>query len=179
MNRYLTTASCTLALPLLLALYGCPYSSSYHIDDAPQIPVEKTLIGKWTADKKNDVHLDKHVHLIISPKNKLEYNMDFTGDLSGVPPYYRLSQDTIHATGFLSKVGPRLFMNITVRGETFLAELLYSDKKLSLLPLCDHFTPRLVRSNVALRKSVEAHIKNRLTPSYDMDFCLVEMSRIP
>jgi hypothetical protein len=78
----------------------------------------------------------------------------------------------------MSSVASRQFLNIQVKGQTYISEFVYKDEKISLLPLCEHFTVKIVRSNNELREALELHYKTRLFPLYDEPFCLKDMVRV-
>lgn len=160
-------------------LSGCPYSSTYQLDDAPTIYVEDALLGKWaTYNKKPDSDKEEPVKLILSKKNDTEYNIAFIGFLKELRPYNVVTADSIVGTAFMSTVGGNQFLNINIKSHTYIAELRMKDDKLSLLPLVEHFTSKLIRDNAALRNSVDIHYKTRVHPMLDTDFCLRDMVRV-
>ena len=160
-------------------LSGCPYSSTYQLDDAPSIYVEDALLGKWaTYTKKPDSDKEEPVKLILSKKNDTEYNIAFIGFLKELQPYNVITADSIKGTAFMSTVGGNQFLNINIKSHTYIAELRMKDDKLSLLPLVEHFTSKLIRDNAALRNSVDIHYKTRVHPMLDPDFCLRDMVKV-
>lgn len=175
-TRYIPTlllAGCTI-------LYGCPYSSSHQLDDAPAIYTEDILMGNWAATvKKSSSGRAEPVKMILSKKTETEYAVAFTGAIKELKPFRVVKSDTIHATAFMSTLsGGTQILNIKIGGKTYLAELKYEKEKLSLLPLSEHFTSRIVKNNAALRTSVEVHYKTRSRPAYDEDFCLKNMVKV-
>ena len=80
---------------VILILYACPFSSPYKLDKDASIPVDETLLGKWSAiiaDKKSNA---QPVKVILSRKNDTEYNIDFTGYLNDLRPYKVVRNDSI------------------------------------------------------------------------------------
>jgi len=171
----------TIAVYYLLgvSLCSCPYSSPFKLDDAPTIYVENDLLGKWAAFiKKEGVEKEEPVKLILTKKNETEYNIAFTGYLDELRPYNVIRSDSVTGTAFMSAIGNRQFLNITIKSKVYIAELKYKDDKLSLLPLVEHFTAKMILNNTALRNSVEFHYRTRVRPMYDEDFCLKDMVRV-
>ena len=75
----------------------------------------------------------------------------------------------------MSLVGDQQFLNININSRVYIAELKLKDDKLSLLPLAESFTAKMIFNSAALRKSVEVHYKTRVHPLLDDDFCLHNM----
>jgi hypothetical protein len=165
-------------LPVVFLLYGCPYSSAFKIDSDPTIPVEDTLIGKWSTATNDANGKSLSIKMIIDKKNDYEYNIDFTGNVHILKRYVDIKNDTIRTTAFISEVGARRFLNIHLFEQYYIVELIYKDDKISLLPLCEHFTSRLIKNDAEIRSSLEQHYKTRLYPLYDDEFCLREMIRV-
>ena len=164
---------------LTVLLCSCPFSSPFKLDDNPSMYVEDAIIGKWaTFVKKTGTEKEEPVKLILTKKNESEYNIAFTGYLDELRPYHITKGDSISGTAFMSAIGDRQFLNITIQSKVYIAELKFKDDKLSLLPLVEHFTSKMIFNNTALRNSVEFHCKTRLRPMYDDDFCLKEMVRV-
>lgn len=160
-------------------LSGCPYSSTYQLDDNPGIYVEDALIGKWaTYAKKPDSEKEEPVKLILSKKNETEYNIALIGFLKELRPFNVVTSDSIIGTAFMSTVANRQFLNIHIKSNTYIAELRIKDETLSLLPLVEHFTNKLIRNNTALRNAVEIHYKTRVHPMLEEDFCLKNMVKV-
>ena len=78
----------------------------------------------------------------------------------------------------MSTVAGRQFLNITVKGTNYIAELKLKDGTLSLLPLVEHFTGKMIQNDTELRNCVEFHYKTRVHPLYDDDFCLWDMVKV-
>ena len=164
-------------LPLLL-LYGCPYSSIYKIDDAPSVLAEDAFIGNWAAMVMNGAGTALPLKMGVSKKNEYEYDLHFTGNIHDLRYYNVLKEDTIKGTAFISELASRKFLNIQVRGQFYIAEYIYKDDKISLLPLCEHFTVKYIKSCAELKEALVLQYKTRLYPLYDEPFCLKEMVRV-
>ena len=55
-----------------------------------------------------------------------------------------LVQTVISGTAFMSTVGGRQFFNISINARIYIAQLIFKDDKLSLLPLAEHFTSKMI-----------------------------------
>jgi len=160
-------------------LCSCPYSSSYNLDEAPTIYVEDALLGKWaTFIKKPGSAREEPIKLILSKRTDTEYNIAFTGYLEDLRPFGLISTDSITGTAFMSAVGGNQFLNININSRIYIAQLKLKEDKLSLLPLVEHFTSKMIFNSTALRNSVEFHYKTRVHPMLDDDFCLREMVKV-
>jgi hypothetical protein len=162
-------------------LCACPFSSVYKLDETPSIYVEDDLLGKWaTYVKRPDSDKDKEepVKLILSRKSDTEYNIAFIGYLKELRPFNVVTSDSIKGTAFMSTVGGNQFLNINIKSQNFIAQLKVKDDKLSLLPLSEHFTSKMIRNNTDLRNCLEIHYKTRVHPMLDEDFCLKDMMRV-
>lgn len=165
-------------IPLTLILYACPFSSPYKLDKEPAIPVDELLIGKWAtmiSDKKGN---PQPVKMILSKKSETEYNIDFTGNLSDLKKYNIVRDDSIKGAAFISNVADRQFLNIDIKGQNYIAAVVYYNDTLTLLPILDGFTAKYIKSDSELRSAVEVHIKTRVYPRFDEQFCLREMVRV-
>lgn len=161
------------------SLCGCPYSSAYKLDEAPGIYVEDMLIGNWACFvKKPGNNKEEPVKMVLSKKNETEYNIAFTGYLDELKPFRIITNDSIQGTAFMSTALGRQFLNIEIKARTYIAELKLENNKLSLLPLAEHFTSRMILSSIALRGMLEFHYKTRTHPMYDEDFCLWDMVKV-
>lgn len=154
-------------------LCGCPYSSSHGIDEVPGIYVEDALMGTWSAFIKGPGP-DKleTVKVSFSKKTETEYNISFSGYLDQLRPFGIVSADSVNGSAFMSTIDGRQFLNITIASRIYIAELRLKDDKLTLLPLAEHFTNKMIFSSQALRQSVFVHYKSRVNPVFDDDFCL-------
>lgn len=164
---------------LCVSLCSCPYSSIYKLDDNPGIYIEEVLLGKWaTFMKKPGSEREEPVKMILSRKTDTEYNIAFVGYTDELRPFHVVTADSVLGTAFMSTVGGKQFLNINIKSNIYIAELKYADDKLSLLPLVEHFTSKMIFNNTALRNSVEFHYKTRVHPMFDEDFCLKNMVKV-
>ena len=171
----------TISLLFLLTtlLCSCPYSSPYQLDENPNIYVEDDLLGSWATFVKKPVSgKDEPVKLILTKRTDAEYNIAFTGKIDELKPFRLVSKDSITGTAFMSTVAGRQFLNISIKGINYIAELKLKDGNLSLLPLVEHFTAKMIQNNSELRNCVEFHYKTRVHAMYDDDFCLRDMVRV-
>ncbi len=168
---------CCIFFFFIITIYGCPYSSVYKLDDDPTLDTDENFLGKWAVLVDNNGHQGP-VKMIVSKKDDKEYDIYFTGHINELRPYKVITDDTIKATAFMSSVVSRQFLNISIRGQVYIAECILKDNKLSLLPLNEHFTPKIIKSNAVLRTALEIHYKTRLNPFYDDEFSLKEMIKV-
>ncbi|MGG9970968.1 hypothetical protein ACQ33O_04160 [Ferruginibacter sp. SUN002] len=175
-----------LYLPILfilaITLTACPYSSPYALDEKPQQPVDESLLGKW-ATLVTKIIDDKHtktepVKIIFSKKNDMEYDISIIGYTEEFIKYRVVTDDTIKGTAFLSTAVDKQFINATIAGRTYLAEIKKEGEKFSIYPLSDYFTNKLIKSSAALRNSLEFHYKTRSQPNYDEEFLLKDLKRV-
>ena len=160
-------------------LCACPYSSVYKLDDEPTVYVDDALIGKWATFVMVPFgSRAEPVKMLLSRKSDFEYDIAFIGFQNELKPFRVLSGDSLKGSAFLSEVGGRRFLNINIKSQFYIAELKMKDDKLSLLPLAEHFTAKMIRNNLALRNSVDVHYKTRVHPMIDEDFSLVDMIRV-
>lgn len=164
---------------LCVTLCSCPYSSAYYLDEKSNIYVEEALLGKWvTLIKKPRNNRAEEVYLTLTKRSDTEYYISLTGNLNELRPLHVLIADTLTGTAFMSTVDDRQFFNITINSRVYIAELKLKDDKLSLLPLAESFTAKMIFNSAALRKSVEVHYKTRVHPLLDDDFCLHNMVKL-
>ena len=78
----------------------------------------------------------------------------------------------------MSTVDGMQFLNINIQSRIYIVELKFKDDKLSLLPLAEHFTGKMIFNCEALRNSVAFHYKTRVHPILDDEFCLRDMTRL-
>jgi len=161
-------------LPVILC--SCPYSSSYTLDEQPNIYVEDALLGKWmTFINKQEGNRLEPVYLTLGKRTDTEYDIAFSGNLDDLRRQRLIKTDSLTGTAFMSTVGERQFLNIKINSRIYIAELRLKEDKLSLLPLMEHFTAKMIKSNEALRNSVDFHYKTRVHPMLDEDFSLKDM----
>ena len=161
---------------LSVSLCSCPYSSAYNLDETPTIYVEDALLGKWTAlVKKPGSNHEDQVYLKLDRKTDTEYNISFSGNIDELRPYKRITSDSLTGTAFMSTINENQFLNIRINSRVYIAQLIMRDNKLSLLPLAEHFTAKMIFNSQALRNCVDIHYKTRVHPTLDDEFCLRDM----
>lgn len=170
-------------IPLLLflcvTLCSCPYSSIYKLDDNPSMYVEDVLLGKWaTFVKKPGTEREEPVKMILGRKTETEYNIAFIGYADELRPFHVVTADSVLGTAFMSTVRDKKFLNISIRSNIYIAEIKFNGDKLSLLPLVEHFTSKMISNNIGLRNSVDFHYMTRVHPMFDEDFCLKDMVKV-
>lgn len=162
-----------------VVLSACPYSSAYKLDDEPMLPIDESLLGKWAAFiKKHQSGKEEPVKIIFSKKTETVYNIAITGYIDELRPYTAFTADSIKGEAFLSALDNRTFINMLVNSRNYIGEVKMDNGKLSLLPLSESFTAKMVRSNAVLRLALEYHYKTRVRPSYDEEFCLKNLVRV-
>lgn len=167
------------AVTACILLYACPYSSTHVLDEAPGIYVEDDLLGSWATFVKKPVSgRTEPVKMILSRKSDTEYNIAFTGSLDELKPFRIIERDSVNGSAFMSTVGGKQFFNISIKDKIYIAEIILKNGALSLLPLSDHFTAKMIMNNTDLRNSIDFHYKTRVKPLYDEDFCLREMVKV-
>jgi hypothetical protein len=161
---------------LSVTLCSCPYSSAYYLDETSGIYVDDALLGKWVASiKMPRSSREEKVYLTLSKRTDTEYNISITGNLDDLRPYKILISDSLSGTAFMSSVDGRQFFNIKINSRVYIAELVINNNKISLLPLAESFTAKMILNSADLRKSVEVHYKTRVHPLLSDDFCLRNM----
>jgi hypothetical protein len=163
-------------------LCGCPYESPYAIDQEPQQNIDENLIGKWVAlvPKPSD---DKHykedpVEIIFSKRTDMEYDIAITGYINELKPYNVIAYDSIKGTAFISSIGKYQFLNATIYGKVYIAELKQNADGISIIPLSEHFTAKYVKSSEALKAAIEFHYRTRPMPTYDDWFVLKNLQKV-
>jgi len=169
-----------IAIAGMVILTGCPYHSTHQTDEIPMNPVESSYFGKWRGMIADEVTGEKtDVRLNIGQFSENEYNLEFIGYfLKRTDRKKRPLTDTISTTGFISNVDNKLIFNIRYGDQVYLADFYYVNDQISLLPLSDHFTSFMIRSNKQLRNVISYHFKSRINPLYDESTCLKNMTRI-
>jgi hypothetical protein len=164
---------------MAVVLSACPYSSAYKLDDEPLQPIDESLLGKWAAFiKKSHTQKDEPIKIIFTKKTETMYNVAITGYIDELRPYIGFAADSIKGEGFLSVVANRTFLNLLINSKNYIGEVKRDNGGLSLLPLSESFTAKLVKSNSVLRMAVEVHYKTRVYPAYAPDFCLKNLVRV-
>ena len=164
---------------LSVSLCSCPYSSAYNLDQTPTIYVEDALLGKWTAlIKKPGSNHEDLIYVKLDKKTDTEYNISFSGNLDELRPYNRVTSDSLTGTAFMSTINENQFLNIRINSRIYIAQLVMKGNKLSLLPLAEHFTAKMIFNSQALRNCVDIHYKTREHPTLDDEFCLRDMVKV-
>lgn len=110
----------------------------------------------------------------ISQRTDTDYLIAVTGSISA---FSTLSlRDSITGTGFTSTVDNNHFLNIFYNSRWYVVQVIEKENKLSLLPLAEHFTSKIVTNSIGLRTAVSYHMKHRLIAAYD-EIKLDEMQR--
>ena len=164
---------------LSATLCACPYSSPYNLDAEPTIYVEDALIGNWFAIiQKPGFTKQETVTLSLRKKTDTEYLISFTGYLEELKKFNVVKSDSVTGTAFMSTVDGMQFLNINIHSRIYIAQLKFTYDKLSLLPLAEHFTGKMIFNCEALKNSVSFHYKTRVHPVLDDEFCLRDMTRL-
>jgi hypothetical protein len=162
-------------------LYGCPYDSSYNIDMTPQQNIDESLLGSWetfTRKYDDDQHTrEEPVKIIFEKRTEMEYDISITGYLDELKPYRVIVNDSIKGTAYLSAAAGRQFLNAYIHGKVYIAEIKKEGSQLSILPLSEYFTSKLIKNSSELRTAVEFHYKVAARPAYDHSFCLKKLQR--
>ncbi len=164
---------------LCSTLCSCPYSSAYNLDETPGMYVEEALLGNWvTHIKKPNSTRQEPIYLQLDKRTDTEYDISFSGNMDELKPFKRITSDSLKGTAFMSTVGGRQFMNIKINARIYIAEFVLKADKLSLLPLAEHFTGKMIFNSIDLRNSVDFHYKTRIHPVLDDEFCLRDMVKL-
>lgn len=181
---YVMKSILSLSTLIILSIFltACPYSSPYSLDTEPQQAIDETLIGKW-ATMVTKVIDDKHtktepVKIIFDKKDDMQYDVSIIGYADEFKRYKVVTNDTIKGTAFISTAVSKDFLNMTIAGRTYIAEIKKEGGKFSIYPLSDYFTNKLIKSSGALRNALEFHYKTRAVPRYDEDFLLRDLQRV-
>jgi hypothetical protein len=164
----------------MILITGCPYHSSHSLEDSPSNSINTSYLGKWRGSITNEVTGEQtNLRLEISSVSETEYSFELIGRiLKRTDKKKRVLIDTLSATGFISQVDNRQILNIKFRDQIYLSDFTYTNDKISIMPLSDHFTSFMIRSNKQLRDVVAYHFKSRINPMYDESACLKNMTRI-
>jgi hypothetical protein len=171
-----------LLIPLTMLFCGCPYDSPYNVDVAPMQNIDESLLGKWaTFIKKSgnaDYSKEDPVKVIFSKRTDVDYDIAITGYIDELRPYHLIVNDSIKGTGYLSDVAGRQFLNAFIQGKVYIAEIKKENGTISILPLSEYFTSKLIKSSKELRTAIEFHYRVKLTPAYDPLFSLKKLQRV-
>ncbi|MEP7163227.1 MAG: hypothetical protein ABI741_00960 [Ferruginibacter sp.] len=177
-DLYRKLCICFVFPTVILILYACPYSSPYKLDQDASIPVDDALLGKWATMVYNKKGSRQPVKMILSKKSDTEYYIDFTGDLNDLVPYKIVKNDSIKGSAYMSTAANKQFLNIEIKGQTYISLLIYRNDTLSLMPLADGFTAKYIKSDAQLRTAVEVHVRTWEFPRFDEEFSLKDMVRV-
>jgi hypothetical protein len=163
----------------MVSLCSCPYSSPHFIDETAGIYVEDIFLGNWVAtvpvpDTKNQAT----IFVSFGKHTDTEYSISFTGYTNDIKRRLQIKSDSLNGTAFMSVIDNRQFLNIKLNTQVYIAECIYKNGKLSLLPLAEHFTAKMIFSTADLRNSISFHYKTRVHPILDDDFCLRDMVKL-
>lgn len=183
-----------LGLCVMLALTGCPYSSVYFLDSNPENRIDETYLGKWKGEIVTTKGETNTVQVEIGKIDDYNYELMFTGKFFTKPSKKKRcfilnlfkkkevvpppTEDTIRASAFLSYVDNHEVMNITINQLNYFAEVIVKDNQLTLLPISEGFSTKLILSDYELRESLKFHYKSNRFPSYDEPMCLRNMTRV-
>jgi hypothetical protein len=168
-----------LLLGMAVLLCACPYRSSYPLEAEPSLPIDKNLTGKWAAYvTKAGTGKEEPVKVIIGEQDDNRYTVAITGYVEELRPYQLFTGDSIKGTAFLTNLANRSFLNVRLRDYQYIVEVQWQNGKLSLLPLAENFTGKLIRGTQELRTALEHHCATRYRPTYDENFCLRNMVRV-
>jgi hypothetical protein len=163
-------------------LCGCPYDSPYNIDEAPLQNIDEGLLGKWAAFiiKTDDAGKLKEepVKIIFEKRTEMDYDIAITGYLDELRPYHVIANDSIRGTAYLSVVGGKQFLNAYIYGKVYLAEVIKDGPTISILPLSEYFTSKLIKNSKELRTAVAFHCRVKATPAHDPIFSLRKLQKV-
>ena len=164
-------------------LCGCPYCSPFNLDETPLLNIDEDLVGNWITSpanlKTSSNYLDqKNVIIIFKKRTDMEYDVAITGYIHELRPYHLIHNDTINGTAYLSAIANRRFLNTFISGKVYISEIIKTNQTISILPLAEYFTSKLIKNSKELRSAVEFHYKVVLKPGYDHAFSLQNLQKI-
>ncbi len=164
---------------LAMGLCGCPYNSVYQLDDTPQIAVDTELLGNWETYMELEIGHPQKITLNLSTSDDPnQYNISCSGYFGRKNKKGVAQKDTISGVAFFSDVKQRRFVNVQLFKRTYIAEFVYENDEISFLPLSEHFTTFIIKSNLTLRRLIDYHFDTRMYPLYDETFSLQKMKRV-
>jgi hypothetical protein len=165
-----------------IVLCGCPYESPYAIDTEARQPIDESLLGKWAAiipkPAPDGQFKEEPVSIIFQKRTDTEYDVTITGYLEELQKHHFITGDTIKGTAFLSVIDNRQFLNASIYGKVYIAEIKQKDNSLGILTLAEHFTSKFIKSSDALRNAIRVHYKTWSMPVYDDWFVAKNMQRV-
>ncbi len=169
-------------LSLSVILCSCPYDSPYNLDPEPVQHIDESLLGKWATFVKKSGNApgskEDPIKVIISKRTDVDYDIAITGYIDELKPYHLVSNDSIKGTGYLSEVAGKQFLNAYIHGKVYIAEIKKDKSTISILPLSEYFTSKLIKNSKELRKAVEFHYRVKLKPAHDEMFCLKNLQKV-
>ena len=179
MNKNITIL---ILMPALIFLYGCPYSSPYPIDKQPVLPIDTTLIGKWATfiekPSNSSFYKEEPVKVILSKFTDSVYSVSITGYINELKPFKVIDNDSIKGIAYLSAVQNRQLLNTFIGGKVYIAEVKKKNNTVSLLPLSERITSKLIKSCMELRIALDFHYKISRVPLYDEQFSLTNLQKV-
>lgn len=174
--------SIILLFTLSALLCGCPYDSPYNLDQEPAQNIDESLLGKWATFVKKSGNApsskEEPVKVIFSKRTDVDYDIAITGYIDELKPYHLIVNDSIKGTGYLSDVAGKQFLNAYIHGRVYIAEIKKDNGTISILPLSEYFTSKLIKTSKELRNAVEYHYRIKLTPAHDAMFCLKNLQKV-
>lgn len=169
-------------ITLTASLYGCPYDSPYNLDESPLQNIDESLLGKWTTFMQQPAsakHIKREdsVSIIFSKRTDMDYDIAITGGLEELKPYHVITNDSIKGTAYLSEVAGKQFLNAYIHGRVYLAQVKKDSSSISIMPLAEYFTSKLIKNSRELRTAVEFHYMVRSAPGFDPHFCLKSLRK--
>jgi hypothetical protein len=165
-------------------LCGCPYDSPYNLDEMPLQNIDESLIGTWSVYVSchgNEKHRikEERIKICFAKRTENDYDIVVTGHIEDLKPYHVIADDSIKCTAYLSTVARRQFLNAYIHGKVYVAEVIKDSNTISLLPLAEYFTSKLIKNSRELRIAVAFHYKVKSAPAYDPFFSLRNLNREP
>jgi hypothetical protein len=108
----------------------------------------------------------------------MEYDIAITGYIDELKPYKVIANDSIKGTAFISSIGKNQFLNATIYGKVYIAELKQDANSLSIISLSEHFTAKYIKSSQALKTAIGFHYRTRPMPTYDDWFVLKNLQKV-
>ncbi|MEJ7587047.1 MAG: hypothetical protein WKI04_05750 [Ferruginibacter sp.] len=163
-------------------LYGCPYDSPYNLHESPLQNIDEQLLGKWhafvqRAPGKNPPAEEEKVKVIFEKRTEMDYDFVISGNINELKRYHLVTNDSIKGTAYLSTIAGKQFLNAYIQGRVYIAEVIKDTSSISILPLAEYFTSKLIKNSRELRTAVEFHYKIKPVPGYDHLFFLKKLQR--
>ena len=144
--------------------------------------IDESLLGKWATFiiKTDDAGKSKEepVKIIFEKRTDMDYDLSITGYLDELKPYHVITNDSIRGTAYLSVVAGKQFLNAYIHGKVYLAEVIKDGTTISILPLSEYFTSKLIKNSNELRTAVVFHCRVKATPAHDPMFSLRKLQKV-